>query len=46
MQDIGIGDIIGILIAFGIIHGIMYWVGERRKASRGRSAEEEPKQTG
>ncbi len=31
MQDVGIGDVIAILIAFGIIHGIMYFVARSRK---------------
>jgi hypothetical protein len=31
MQDVGVGDVIAILIAFGIIHGIMYFVGRSKK---------------
>ncbi|GEM_PF-1813199 len=31
MQNIGIGDVIAIIIAFSVIHGIMYFVGRSQK---------------
>jgi len=31
MQNVGIGDVIAIIIAFGIIHGIMYFIARSRK---------------
>ena len=31
MQNVDIGDVIAIIIAFGIIHGIMYFVARSRK---------------
>ncbi len=33
MQNIDIGDVISIIIAFGIIHGIMYFVARSRKSN-------------
>ena len=40
MQDVGIGDVIAILIAFSIIHGIMYFVARSRK--RKSQADDDP----
>ena len=33
MQNVGIGDVISIIIALGIIHGIMYFVARSRKSN-------------
>jgi hypothetical protein len=32
MKNVGIGDVIAIIIAFSIIHGIMYFVSRSRKS--------------
>jgi hypothetical protein len=32
MQNVGIGDVISIIITLGIIHGIMYFVARSRKS--------------
>ena len=32
MQNVGIGDVIAIIITLGIIHGIMYFVARSRKS--------------
>lgn len=31
MQNVGFGDVIAIIIAFSIIHGIMYFIARSRK---------------
>jgi hypothetical protein len=33
MQNVDIGDVISIIIALGIIHGIMYFVARSRKSN-------------
>ena len=46
MQDIGIGDVLFILLILGVIHGIMTWVGRgRREANKGKSPPERKART-
>jgi len=33
MQNVGIGDVLFILLILGVVHGIMYWVTSLRKRS-------------
>ena len=40
MQDVGIGDVIFIILVLGVIHGIMHLVGLARK--RKSQTEDEP----
>ena len=40
MQNVGIGDVVFIILILGVIHGIMHLVGKARK----RAAQNEEKQ--
>lgn len=40
MQNVGIGDVIFIVLILGVIHGIMYWVSSARKRKSSQSKDE------
>ena len=39
MHDIGIGDVIFILLVLGLIHGVMYWVASLKRADKKKSSD-------
>jgi hypothetical protein len=40
MQNVGIGDVVFIILILGVIHGIIYWVTLSKKPKSG--AEDDP----
>lgn len=43
MQNVGIGDVVFIILILGVIHGIMHLVGSARKRNSGQSEPPEKK---
>lgn len=42
MQNVGIGDVIFIFLVLGLIHGVMYLIGQARKKKSEKDEATEP----